>query len=205
MPRPAWALSFFPPIVTKTRDWLVVNSLSRQPGACLGVAGGGCDWLRGANDQECANYLSWGKPEAGKDQAFNCDKFLHLTFVPEPLKLKQSNMNETNSFMGASSPETFMPNLWAEAEVPAIVDSEENIASTWEYHRAVAGQLWPEITTTPISISVPIMCHRESYSQWIGPRANTEPALSALYHRGQLSPGQGGITGHQEPGDHLGT
>ena len=48
-----------------------------------------------------------------------------------------------------------------------------------------------EITTTPISISVPIMCHRESYSQWIGPRANTEPALSALYHRGQLSPGQG--------------
>ena len=60
----------------------------------------------------------------------------------------------------------------------------ENIASTWEYHRPGlwAGQLWGEITTTPISISVPIMCHRESYGQWIGPRANTERPLSALYH-----------------------
>ena len=44
-----------------------------------------------------------------RDLAHNCDKFLHLTFVPAPLKLKQSNMNETNSLREASGgPESFM-------------------------------------------------------------------------------------------------
>ena len=76
----------------------------------------------------------------------------------------------------------------------------ENIASTWEYHQLGlwAGQLWGEITTTPISISVPIMCHRESYGQWIGPRANTERPLSALYHLRTIVTWPG--FGHQEPG-----
>ena len=90
-------------ILTKTPDWLVVNSLAR----CKPVER--CDWLRAGSDQECTNYLSRGKPGPARDQAFNCDKFFHLTFVPAPLKLKQSNMNETNSLMEASGgPESFM-------------------------------------------------------------------------------------------------
>lgn len=55
--------SFLP----KTPDWLVVNSLPRQPGSAGQVWG--WLWLAGAvPDQECANYLSWPdqRPEPAK-------------------------------------------------------------------------------------------------------------------------------------------
>lgn len=165
------------------------------------------------SDQECANYLSWGKPEPEKDQAFNCDKFLHLTFVPEPLKLKQSNMNETNSFTGASSPETFMPNLWAEAEVPAIVDSVENIASTWEYHRA---GLWLDNYDRDNNNTNINICPHYVSSRELQPMNRTESkhraCIISIISSGTIvtwpggphwSPGAGGRM--QGPGDHLGT
>ena len=154
-----------------------------------------------ASDQECANYLSWAKPEAGKDQAFNCDKFLHLTFVPEPLKLKQSNMNETNSFMGASSPETFMPILWAEAEVPAIVDSVENIASTWEYDRA---GLWVDNYDRDNNNTNINICPHYVSSRELQPVNRTESkhwaCIISIISSGTIVTWPGPLTGHQEPG-----
>ena len=140
-----------------------------------------------------------------RDLAHNCDKFLHLTFVPAPLKLKQSNMNETNSLREASrGPESFILQPLKLKRRLLCWLCAENIASTWEYHQLGlwAGQLWGEITTTPISISVPIMCHRESYGQWIGPRANTERPLWALYHLRTIVTWPG--FGHQSQGQDAG-
>ena len=101
--------------------------------------------------------------------------------------------------MGASGPETFIPNL--RAQVTAIVDSVENIASTWEYRLAVG---WTIMTRDNNNTNINICPHYVS-SRELQPVNRTESkhrAIISIISSGQLSPGL--VTGPPGPGPPVG-
>ena len=175
-------------ILTKTPDWLVVNSLARQA-RCKPV--GRCDWLRAGSDQECTNYLSRGRPGPARDQAFNCDKFFHLTFVPAPLKLKQSNMNETNSLMEASGgPESFMLQPLKLKRLLLTLCREYCLYLRISPARAVGWTIMRrDNNNTNINICPHYVSSREQTQTW---------HCKHYIIGGQLSPGRGLVTRSQE-------
>ena len=96
--------------------------------------------------------------------------------------------------MGASGPETFIPNL--RAQVTAIVDSVENIASTGEYRLAVG---WTIMTRDNNNTNINICPHYVS-SRELQPVNRAESkhrAIISIISSGQLSPGL--VTGPPGP------
>ena len=93
--------------------------------------------------------------------------------------------------MGASRPVTFIPNL--RAQVTAIVDSVENIASTGEYRLAVG---WTIMTRDNNNTNINICPHYVS-SRELQPVNRAESkhrAIISIISSGQLSPGL--VPGH---------
>lgn len=160
----------------------------------------GCDWLEQSLTRNVLiTSLGQTRDQSQQRPSFQLWQIPPFNFCPRSIET-QTVKHEWNKqlSMGASRPETFIPNL--RAQVTAIVDSVENIASTWEYRLAVG---WTIMTRDNNNTNINICPHYVS-SRELQPVNRAESkhrAIISIISSGQLSPGL--VTGHWSL-DHLG-
>ena len=153
----------------------------------------GCDWLEQSLTRNVLiTSLGQTRDQSQQRPSFQLWQIPPFNFCPRSIET-QTVKHEWNKqlSMGASRPETFILNL--RAQVTAIVDSVENIASTWEYRLAVG---WTIMTRDNNNTNINICPHYVS-SRELQPVNRAESkhrAIISIISSEQLSPGL--VTGH---------